>query len=136
MEKRKHGEMLPSTIRAIICDPNCGKTNVLICLIESPNVSRTCVSIQNRCNSQNINISKICLCLSPKSAILRFSTATSFHRARRPKSIFIFDDVACDKQDAVKEYFSMGRYANVDCFYLCQTYARIPNILYVRTRTC
>jgi len=48
MEKRKHGEMLPSTIRAIICDPNCGKTNVLICLIESPNVSRTCMSIQNR----------------------------------------------------------------------------------------
>ena len=37
-EKRKHGEMLPSTIRAIICGPsNCGKTNVLISLLESPN---------------------------------------------------------------------------------------------------
>jgi len=30
--------------------------------------------------------------------------------------IFIFDDVACDKQDAVREYFSMGRHTNVDCF--------------------
>jgi len=30
--KRKHGVMLPSTIRAI----NCGKTNVLINLLESP----------------------------------------------------------------------------------------------------
>jgi len=39
--------------------------------------------------------------------------------------IFIFDDVACDKQDTVREYFSMGRHANVDCFYLCQTYVRI-----------
>ena len=47
----------------------------------------------------------------------------------RPNSIFIFDDVACDKQDAVREYFSMGRHANVDCFYLCQTYARIPKHL-------
>jgi len=37
-EKRKHGEMLLSTIRAIICGPsNCGKTNVLISLLESSN---------------------------------------------------------------------------------------------------
>ena len=34
----------------------------------------------------------------------------------RPNSIFIFDDVACDKQDTVREYFSMSRHANVDCF--------------------
>jgi len=33
-------------------------------------------------------------------------------------SIFIFDDVACDKQD-MREYFSMGRHSHVDCFYLC-----------------
>jgi len=27
-----------------------------------------------------------------------------------PNSIFVFDDVACDKQDnAIKEYFAMGR---------------------------
>jgi len=47
----------------------------------------------------------------------------------RPNSIFIFDDVACNKQDAVREYFSMGRHVNVDCFYFCQTYARIPKHL-------
>ena len=36
-EERKHGTMLPSTIRAIVCGPsNCGKTNVLISLLESP----------------------------------------------------------------------------------------------------
>jgi len=28
----------------------------------------------------------------------------------------------------VREYFSIG-HANVDCFYLCQTYARIPKHL-------
>ncbi|KYN29040.1 hypothetical protein ALC57_01531 [Trachymyrmex cornetzi] len=31
----------------------------------------------------------------------------------RPNSIFIFNDVTCDKHDAVREYFSMGRHANV-----------------------
>ena len=34
---RKHGNMLPTTIRGIVCGPsNCGKTNVFISLIESP----------------------------------------------------------------------------------------------------
>ncbi|KAK9700974.1 hypothetical protein QE152_g30899 [Popillia japonica] len=44
-------------------------------------------------------------------------------------SIFIFDDVACDKQDKIRAYFSMGRHKAVDCFYLCQSYARIPKHL-------
>ncbi|KYN43144.1 hypothetical protein ALC56_02423 [Trachymyrmex septentrionalis] len=35
-EIRKHGNMLPISIRGIICGPsNCGKTNVLISLLES-----------------------------------------------------------------------------------------------------
>jgi len=38
-----------------------------------------------------------------------------------PNSIFIFDEVACEQ--AIREYFSMGRHA--DCFYLCQTYAKV-----------
>jgi len=46
-----------------------------------------------------------------------------------PNSIFVFDDVACDQQDAIREYFAMGRHADVNCFYLCQTYARIPKHL-------
>ncbi|EZA55096.1 hypothetical protein X777_05351, partial [Ooceraea biroi] len=46
-----------------------------------------------------------------------------------PNSIFVFDDVACDKQDTIREYFSMGRHSRVDCFYLCQTYVRIPKHL-------
>ena len=37
--------------------------------------------------------------------------------------------MACDKQDMIREYFSIGHHSNVDCFYLCQTYARIPKHL-------
>jgi len=37
VEKCKHSAMLPSTIRAIVCgSSNCGKTNVLKSLLESP----------------------------------------------------------------------------------------------------
>ena len=46
-----------------------------------------------------------------------------------PNSIFVFDDIACDKQNAIREYFAMGRHSKVDCFYLCQTYAKIPKHL-------
>jgi len=93
-------------------------------------VSRTCTSIRNRCKSHSINISKIYLRLSTKSITLRSSTSDIVPPSEaRPNSIFIFDDVAYDKQDIVREYFSMGRHSNVDCFYLCQTYARIPKHL-------
>lgn len=47
----------------------------------------------------------------------------------KPNSVFIFDDVACDKQNSIQEYFSMGRHNCIDCFYLSQTYARIPKHL-------
>lgn len=44
-------------------------------------------------------------------------------------SIFIFDDIACEKQDNVRAYFCMGRHNNVDSFYLGQSYTRIPKHL-------
>jgi hypothetical protein len=47
----------------------------------------------------------------------------------KPHSIFIFDDVACEKQDKIRNYFCMGRHSEVDSFYLCQTYSKIPKQL-------
>ena len=43
----------------------------------------------------------------------------------QPNSIIVFDDVACDRQDNIRAFFSMGRYRLIDCFYLCRTYVRI-----------
>jgi len=124
--------MLPSTIRAIICDPsNCDKTNVLKSLLESPNgirfgnvyvYSKSLQQLKYRYLENlfiSIYINEIgYFTFSNNSDVIPPNEA-------RPNSIFIFDDVACDKQDAMREYFSMGRHSNVDCFYLCQTYARI-----------
>jgi len=113
-EKRKHGEMLPSTIRAIICgSSNCGKTNILISLLESPNGVRfENVYVYSKSLQQPkyrylenlyMSIDEIgYFTFSNNSDVVSPSEV-------RPNSIFIFDDVACDKQDAVREYFSMGR---------------------------
>ena len=47
----------------------------------------------------------------------------------QPNSIIVFDAVACDKQDNIQEFVSMGQHRLIDCFHLCQTYARIPKHL-------
>lgn len=43
----------------------------------------------------------------------------------RNNSVFMFDSIACEKQDMIREYFSTGTHGNIDCFYLCQSFARI-----------
>jgi hypothetical protein len=131
---RKHGNMLPISIRGIICGPsNCGKTNVLISLMESPhgvrfeNVYVYSKSLQQPKYQYLENL------LTPIDEIGYFTFSNNSDvvppNEALPNSIFIFDDVACDKQDVIREYFAMGRHMDVDSFYLCQTYAKIPKHL-------
>ena len=132
--ERKHGELLPSTIRALVCGPsNCGKTNVLISLLESPHGVRfENVYIYSKSLQQpKYRYLETLLTSIDEIGYFTFSNNSDVVPPREalPNSIFVFDDVACDKQDAVREYFSMGHHSNVDCFYLCQTYARIPKHL-------
>ena len=132
--RRRHGSMLPNTIRCLICGPsNCGKTNVLVSLLESPhgvrfeNVYVYSKSLQQPKYQYLENL------LTPIDEIGYFTFSNNSDvippNESLPNSIFIFDDVACDKQDTIREYFAMGRHSNVDCFYLCQTYAKIPKHL-------
>ena len=133
-EIRRHGNMLPNTIRGIICGPsNCGKTNVLINLIESPHG----VHFENiYVYSKSLQQPKYRYLENLLSSIEEIGYFTFSNNSdvippseALPNSIFIFDDVACDKQDTIREYFAMGRHSSVDCFYLCQTYAKIPKHL-------
>ncbi|KYN05255.1 hypothetical protein ALC62_03842 [Cyphomyrmex costatus] len=133
-DKCRHGSALPSTIRCIICGPsNCGKTNILLSLIESPHGLRF----------ENIYVYSKSL-FQPKyrylEELLESIDDIGYYAFSNngdvippgealPNSIFVFDDVACDKQNTIREYFAMGRHASIDCFYLCQTYAKIPKHL-------
>lgn len=131
---KKHGPLLPSSVRGIIIGPsNCGKTNVMISLLTHPLGLRF----------ENIYIYSKSL-YQPKYEYLRkilapinglgyygFSDATNIVEPSdaKPNSIFIFDDVMCEKQDVIRSYFCMGRHRNVDVFYLAQTYSRVPKQL-------
>jgi len=131
-EKRKYGAVLPSTIRAIVCGPsNCLKTNVLISFLESPHDVRfENVYVYSKSLQAEISILGEFVIID-EIGYFTFSKNIDVvpPSEARPNSIIVFDDVACDKQDTVRKYFSMDRYSHVDCFYLCQSYARIPKHL-------
>lgn len=137
--KKRHGPLLPSSVRAVICGPsNCGKTNALLTLITHPNGLR----FENvYLYSKSLNQPKYKLLkrlLEPVKGIGYFPFQDHDQVIKpedaRPNSVMIFDDVACEKQDNMRAFFCMGRHRDVDSFYLCQTYARIPKHL-VRDNT-
>lgn len=134
-EKRhRHGELLPDSIRCIIIGPsNSGKTNLMLTLLTH----------QKGLKFENVYLYSKSL-FQPKYEMLKkildrvngvgyfpYSDNVEIIKASDAKSnsVFIFDDVACDKQDCMRDYFSMGRHKNIDVFYLSQTYTRVPKQL-------
>lgn len=132
---KQHGRFLPNSIRCIICGPsNCGKTNVMVTLLTHPEA--LCfenIYLYSKSQFQP-KYKLLAHVLKRIKEIGFFPYASSenivkFENAKR-NSIFIFDDVCCDKQnDCIREYFSMGRHKNIDTFYINQTYMRCPKHL-------
>lgn len=133
-QHRRHGALLPNTIRCIICGPsNCGKTNILISLLVHPNgLHFQNVYIYSKTLAQDKYNFLECI-LKPIKGLGYFTYSSNDAvlppSKVRPNSIMIFDDVICDKQKNIMEYFCMGRHNAVDSFYLTQTYTRVPKHL-------
>lgn len=131
---KKHGKLLPNSFRAIFSGPSaCGKTNAALSLLFNPNGARF----------ENVYIFSKSL-YQPKYTLLqqvleKVKGVNYFPykdndeiidpSEARENSIFIFDDIACEKQQKIREYFSMGRHKSIDVIYLCQTYSKIPKQL-------
>lgn len=133
-QSKKHGNLLPDSIRAVISGPSaCGKTNSLLTLITHPNGLR----FENiYIYSKSLNQPKYKYLkdlLEPLEGVQFFSFSDNDEVVSPdnvlPNSIMIFDDVACEKQNNIRSYFCMGRHKGVDCFYLCQSYTHIPKHL-------
>lgn len=133
-QKKKHGTLFPNSIRGIIVGPsNCGKTNVMLSILLDVNGLKF----------ENIYLYSKSL-HQPKYAYLKkvIKSIKEMHyyefsnncevmlpSKAKPNSVFIFDDVACEKQNTIRDYFCMGRHSGVDSFYLCQSYTHIPKHL-------
>jgi len=131
----RHGPLLPDSIRGIFVGPSAsGKTNVMFNLITHKNG----LKFENiYLYSKTANQEKYVLLKNIINSIkgINFFTYTNGEQVIKPNlvlknSIFIFDDVTCDKQTPIRDYFSMGRHSGANSvFYLAQTYSRIPKQL-------
>ena len=133
-DKMKHSKLLPNCFRAIFCGPSgCGKTNALLTLLFNPNGLR----FENvYAYSKSLYQPKYRLLeeVLKNASGIKYFPFTNNETIMDPQeakenSIFIFDDVACDKQDKIRAYFSMGRHKAIDVAYLCQTYSKVPKQL-------
>lgn len=134
IKKSIHGPILPTSIRCLIVGPsNCGKTNVMISLLEDPHGLRfKNVYIYSKSLHQpKYNYLRKILTSIKGMGYYEYSENSNIIEPNKAKdhSIFIFDDVACCNQKNMREYFSMGRHNAIDSFYLCQSYTRIPKHL-------
>ena len=130
----KHSSLIPNTIRCIICGPsNCGKTNVMISLLLHTNglkfknvylYSKT--SYQPKYQFLGKILERV-----PEVNFFIFNDDKEVIHPNKAlsNSVIIFDDVACENQINIRNYFCMGRHKEIDCFYLTQTYSKIPKQL-------
>lgn len=132
--KVKHSALLPNTIRCIICGPsNCGKTNIMLNLILHENgVKFKHIYLYSKTAFQP----KYCFLKQVMSYIpgANFFVFSENKEVIHPNdaltnALMIFDDVACENQINIRNYFAMGRHKQIDCFYLSQTYSKIPKQL-------
>lgn len=132
--RAKHSTLLPDTIRCIMCGPsNCGKTNVMLNLLLHENglkfkniylYSKTAFQpkycflkqVMKRVPEAKLFVFNDNEDVIPPSDALRHT-------------IMIFDDVICENQNNIRNYFTMGRHKQIDCFYLSQTYSKVPKQL-------
>lgn len=131
----KHSDLLGGGCKRglIVGGSGCGKTNVMISLLEHPNGLRFenvylyCKSLFQPKYDYLRNL------LQPIKGLGYFEFEDGNNMIQpndaNKNSIVIFDDVVCDGQSIIRDYFCFGRHKNIDCFYLCQTYSSIPKQL-------
>lgn len=129
-----HGDLLPNSIRCIVCGPsNCGKTNLIIGLLLHKNGLRfknVYLYSKTLYQPKYAFLEKV-LSLVPDMSFSKYQNneqIISPHDAKS-HSVMIFDDVACENQTNIRNYFAMGRHKFLDCFYLNQTYSKVPKQL-------
>jgi hypothetical protein len=130
----RHGILLPDTIRCIICGPsNCGKTNLIVgLLLHEQGLRFQNVYIYSKTLFQPMyQFLEQVLKLIPSVSFQKYSENEEVLSPQEANvnSIIVFDDVACENQNNIRDYFAMGRHKNIDSFYLNQTYSKVPKQL-------
>lgn len=130
--KKKHGDLFPESVRGMIVGSSgCGKTNLVYVLLTHPNGLRyenVYVYSKTLHQPKYQALEKIISSIKGMK-YFAYNTSDEIPDTPRPNSVIIFDDVICEKQKKICEYFSTSRHYQCDCFYLGQTYSKIPKQL-------
>jgi Cdc6-like AAA superfamily ATPase len=130
----RHGDLLPSTIRCIIAGPSgVGKTVLVLSLLFAENglsFENVYVYSKSLYQTKYQILEKI---IKSVKGVNYFSFKENDEildpSEAKNESIFIFDDVVCDKQHKIQSFFCMGRHKNIDTFYLVQSYVKAKKSL-------
>jgi hypothetical protein len=134
-EERIHGKLLPNNIRALVIGKGgSGKTLAIINLICSENglhFRNLYIYSKSLGQKKYKFLDNIFSKIQDDIGYYTFSNTADIIEPDDipPFSVIILDDISCERQNIVKQYFSMGRHKQVDCFYLCQSYFQIPRHL-------
>lgn len=136
---KRLNELFPNVIRGLICGGSgCGKTNILLNILTKIHhsdiiiVSKTSYQDKYKCLENIIKeFNKIC---SKHEVEPREYKTYSLDSLPNPEeipacSVIVFDDISTESQDKIANYFAYGRHNNISCFYLSQTYSKIPKQL-------
>lgn len=132
---KKHGELLPDSIRCLVIGPsNCGKTNALLSLLIHPNGVRFQNIYLFSKSVDQPKYRKLREILEPLDEVNFFGSKNiddllSDNDKLLPDSVVVFDDLAGATHTPIMQCFSYARHFGADCFYLGQTYTRVPKQL-------
>lgn len=130
---KRHSELLPNNVRCIISGPSaCGKTNVLLSLIESENGLKF-ENLYLYCKTLDQDKYKYLQeILRPIKDVgfYKFSSSENVLDPSQMKknSLIVFDDVINDSginRGVVRNIFTLGRHRCIDVVYLVQTYTKL-----------
>jgi hypothetical protein len=121
-----HNKLFPNTIRALVCGPSgCGKTVLMYNLIVQKEGLKftNLYIISNSLEQEKYRRLKEIFDKVPE---VKLHTMTEVPQQVEIGSVVVFDDII---DPNIEPYFSMGRHRKLNCFYLCQTYSKIPKQL-------
>ncbi|CAH0387492.1 unnamed protein product [Bemisia tabaci] len=129
---KKHSVLLPSQVRGLVVGPsNSGKTNLMLTLLIDKNglKFKNVYLFSNSLHQPKYDLLDEILKRVDGVCFFRFKNEFLKPEEVERNSVVIFDDVMSERQNPIQDFFSMGRHMSVDCFYLAQTYSRIPKQL-------
>lgn len=130
---KRHSDLLPNNVRCIIAGTSgCGKTNVLISLIESEHG----LKFENLyLYSKTLDQEKykyLCELLQSIKEMSCYTFATSENiidpSQMKKNSLIVFDDVINDRainKTVVRNIFTLGRHRSLDVVYIVQSYTKL-----------